>query len=60
MEVENVPAGQAAQVEGAAAPTKVLYVPALQRVQVALAEAPVAADQVPAGHGVGFMEERGQ
>ena len=52
VEVENEPAGQAVQVEGAAAPTKVLYVPAPQRVQVALEAAPVADDQVPAGQGV--------
>ena len=31
-----------------------------QRAQVALVVAPVAADQVPAGQGVGLVEERGQ
>jgi hypothetical protein len=46
--------------EGAAAPTKALYIPAAQTVQVALVEAPVAADQEPAAQGVGFTEERGQ
>jgi hypothetical protein len=60
VEVEYVPAGQAAQVEGTAAPTKVLYFPAPQRVQEALEAAPVADDQVPAGQGVGFTEESGQ
>jgi hypothetical protein len=60
VEVEYVPAGQAAQVEGAAAPTKVLNVPAPQRVQAAFEAAPMADDQVPAEQGVGFIEERGQ
>jgi hypothetical protein len=57
---ENVPAGQGVHVEGAAAPTKALYIPATQTEQVALEEAPVADDHVPAGQGVGFTEERGQ
>ena len=58
---EYVPAGHGVHVEGAAAPTKVLYIPAAQtEEQVALEEAPVADDQVPAGQGVGFTEESGQ
>jgi hypothetical protein len=55
-----VPAGQASQVEGAAAPTKLLYVPAPQRVHVVLEAAPVADDQVPAGQGTGSAEKSGQ
>jgi hypothetical protein len=47
-------------VEGAAAPTKALYIPAAQTEQVALEEAPVADDHVPAGQGVEFTEERRQ
>ena len=57
---EYVPAGHGVHVEGAAAPTKALYIPAAQTEQVELEEAPVADDQVPAGQGVGFTEESGQ
>ena len=58
--LEKVPLGQGMHVEGAAAPTKVLYIPAAHTEQVELEEAPVADDQVPAGQGVGFTEESGQ
>ena len=57
---EYVPAGHGVHVEGAAAPTKVLYIPAAQTEQVALEEAPVADDQVPAAQGMGSTEESGQ
>ncbi len=55
-----MPAAQAVHTEGAAAPAVMPYLPAPQRVQVALEAAPMADDQVPAGQGVGFTEERGQ
>ena len=56
-----MPAGHGVHVEGAAAPTKVLYIPAAQtEEQVALEEAPVADDHVPAGQGVGATANGGQ
>jgi hypothetical protein len=59
---QNDPAAatQRMQAEGAKAPTKVVYIPAPQDVQVVMEAAPVAADQVPAGQGVGCTEDSGQ
>ena len=55
-----MPAAQAVHVEGAAAPTNVLYVPAPQGAHVAMEAAPAADDHVPAGQSVALMELKGQ
>jgi len=47
----NVPTGHSSHTEGAAAPTKALYVPARQLAQAEREAAPVALDHLPAGQG---------
>lgn len=53
-------AKQMTQAEGVEAPTEVVYIPISHEVQVEIEVAPMAADQVPAGQGMGSTEESGQ